>query len=65
MSDKSPHWPGVGRYIGEIKDYKNDYGTGLIGDEKVIFNFASLNETPYQIRRVYQDELDYYNKGNK
>lgn len=44
LPEKSPHWPGFGRYIGTVEIGKPN------SDRKT-----------WQSRRVYQDELDYFN----
>ena len=58
--DKSPHWPGVGRYVGEVCDgprYWFDVKGGLSWSEV-------QDDHDFQKRRVYQDELDYINANN-
>lgn len=55
----SPHWPGIGTYIGMIS---TDQG----GPKYKICNSSWIyNDTQdYQLNRVYQDELNYFN-GDK
>lgn len=53
---KSPHWPGVGRYVGSVDDihYK---------DSMLELQLGIFDEWNWQINRVYQDEIDVLNKG--
>ena len=50
--NQSPHWPGVGRYVGIVSDIIT-YPWIMTDNE---------DRQPWQSRRVYQDELDQYNK---
>lgn len=52
--DKSPHWPGVGKYVGKIDDF-------MIKAWWVLKQPGRLDTKPWHLRRVYQDELDRYN----
>lgn len=64
--DKSAHWPGIGRYIGYVSDV-NWFFTRIktIQEKQNIYIYYFDNETYWQKRRVYQDELDYLNKEIK
>lgn len=53
----SPHWPGVGRYIGVVDNDSPVYLNGIQGSN--IFDY--YDRFPWQVRRVYQDELNAMN----
>lgn len=65
-------WPSQGRYVGEVIDYSvkdNKISSLLIPREleqiarDIVFLARDTNQ--YQRRRVYQDELDYFNNINE
>lgn len=47
-------WPCIGKYIGKIDDY-------LRRGWLILNKPSRLNTKEWHFRRVYQDELDYYN----
>jgi hypothetical protein len=61
LTDKSPHWPGIGRYVGSVDDEKP-----ILFDTGYDFSkFDYYDTKPWQSRRVYMDEVpnkkDYSN----
>lgn len=65
----SPHWPGVGEYIGIVED---EQPILFVTNHLKEFNiFDYYDNFDFQKRRVYQDELDalnfpkYYGKSIK
>lgn len=48
LPNVSAHWPGVGKYLGIVRD-----------------DWHIEADSPWQKRRIYQDELDKFNKDEK
>ena len=51
LPDKSPHWPGIGRFIGYVNDIKYSVQTPLRD------KFYFWDNYSWQERRVYSDEI--------
>lgn len=52
----SPHWPGVGKYVGFVDD--NYYKTIT---PRMVDEYGPCFEHPWAKKRIYQDELDKFN----
>lgn len=74
--NQSPHWPGVGRYVGLVIDkntfndlkfdqfsFTTKFDGYIITVEEFIDKY--VDDKDWQVKRVYQDELDYLNGETK